>query len=113
MPRDVSGTATGTTDAAGTVMLTIPGPHRTGTRWSISSLTIESTRATTGGYPSASVYRSIVARSALIGTARTADTVTFDGQGDWLLPGDQLIAVIENAEPSTRATVNLYASELP
>lgn len=92
--------------------LQIPGPHRTGTRWSINSATIESTRAAIG-FPTASLYRSIVAASALIGTSRSADAVTFDGQGDWLLPGDQLIAVIEGAEPSTRATLNIYASELP
>lgn len=113
MPRDVSGTASGLTAADGSITLTIPGPHRIGTRWSISSLTVESTRAVAAGFPTAAVYRSAVIRSALLGKSRTADAVTFDGQGDWLLPGDQLLIVIENTEPASRATVNLYAQELP
>ncbi len=113
MPRDVSGTATGITDATGSITLTIPGPHRPGTRWSISSMTVESERDPAAGFPTAAVYRSAVIRSALLGSSRSADAVTFDGQGDWLLPGDQLLVVIEGALPATRATVNLYASEQP
>ena len=113
MARDVNETGRATVDASGTATVIVRGPHRTLTRWQLVTVTIQSTRVGDGTYPTAKVYRSLVADAAVIGTSRAADAVTFDASGDWLLPGDQLVVVVEGASPGTLATVNLFARELP
>lgn len=111
--REVGTSATGTTTASGTVTLSIPGPHRIGTRWDLRTLVVQSERVGDGTYPTATVYRSIATPSAAIGTSRAADRVTFDASGDWLLPGDSLLVVIEGAAASSTATATLAAIEAP
>ena len=108
--RDVSVSARGTTDAAGSVTLSLPGPHRPLSRWNLTSLVVTSD-ATGSALPTAKVYRSIIARSSLLGTSRSADAVTFETDGDYLQPADSLFIVIEGAEPGTVAVANLYAIE--
>jgi hypothetical protein len=111
--RDVHETGTATVAAAGTATVTIEGPHRTSTRWNLRTVVVASTRAGTGGYPTAAVYRGAAVPSLLLGESRTADKVTFDASTDVMLPGDSLIVVIGNAEPGSLVVVNLYATELP
>lgn len=110
--REASTSARGTTDASGAVTLSLPGPHRMGTKWQLRTLTLTSSRAGDGTYPTASIYRSIVSPSYLIGTSRAADRVTFDASGDWLLPGDALLVRIEGTAPATAATAALAAIEV-
>lgn len=107
--REVTTSARGTTDAAGSVTLSMAGPIRVSDRWELRTLTVTSERVGDGTYPTASVYRSIVSPAYLIGTSRAADRVTFAAEGDWLLPGDSLLVVIEGAAPSTVATASLSA----
>lgn len=113
MARDVGETATATTDGAGRAVLVIRGPHRTGTSWRLTSLVITSTRVGDGSYPTADLYRSLIADSQLIGSSRAADRVTFSGDNDWLKPGDQMLIVVQGAAPGTQATANLYGTEYP
>lgn len=89
--------------------MSLPGPIRHGYRWELKTLTVTSDRVGDGSYPTASVYRSIVSPSYLIGTSRAADRVTFAADGDWLLAGDSLLVLIEGAAPGTVAYVSLAA----
>lgn len=109
--RDVSESATGTTGLDGSALLVIRGPHRNLSRWSLQSLVVTSTRPTAGGYPIARVYRSTVSDATLLGISRAADKVTFDALGGWLLQGDQLLVIVDGAEPGQPVHANLFASE--
>lgn len=109
--RDVAESGRGTVGVDGSAIVALRGPHRNLSRWSLSSVVVTSTPPTGGGYPTARVYRSTVSDATLLGLSRAADRVTFDATGDWLHQGDQLIVIVENAEPATAVTVNLYATE--
>jgi hypothetical protein len=111
--RDVHETSTATVAGDGSATVNIAGPHRTGTRWELRTVVVASTRASTGGYPTAAVYRGAAVPSLLLGESRTADKVTFDATTDVLFPGDTLLVVLADAEPGSTAVVNLYARELP
>lgn len=75
-------------------------------------MVVTSERVGDGTYPTATVYRSIVSPSLAIGTSRAADRVTFDASGDWLLPGDSLIVVVEGAAAASTAAASLAAVEV-
>lgn len=111
MSREVRQTAQGVASGSGTVTLNIPGPHRIGYRWNLSTVVISSSRAATG-YPSAAVYLSAVVPSALLGESRTADKVTFDASTDVMRPGDRLIIVMTNVLAGSPVVVNLFAVEV-
>jgi hypothetical protein len=98
-------------DAAGVATVIVRGPHRTGTRWALRTVVVVSQRVGDGTYPVATVYRGVVDQHSALGTSRAADRVTFNAAGDWLLAGDQLIIVITNTAPATRAVVSLTAVE--
>lgn len=110
--REVTTSARGTTDAAGAVTLSLPGPIRPLDRWDLRTLTVTSELPGDGTFPTAEVYRSIVSPAYLIGTSRAADRVTFDASGDWLLAADSLLVVIEGAAPASSATATLSAIEV-
>lgn len=109
--REVTTSTRATTAADGSVTLALAGPHRVGTRWNLRTLVVTSDTVGDGTFPTAKVYRSVVSTSAIIGTSRAANAVTFDASGDWLLPGDQLLIVIENAAPTSTASATLSAVE--
>lgn len=111
MQRETSRSATAVVDATGSATLRIAGPIVAGSRWELRTLVLSSQRVGDGTYPTATVYRSIEAPPYAIGTSRAADQVTFNASGDWLLAGDSLIVVIEQAAPGTIAQCALSAIE--
>ncbi len=105
--------ATGSTvaDVAGdaTVIIQGPGPFA---RYELSSVVVSSTRAGTG-YPTATVYRSVISPSNRLGFSRIADADTFDADaGDVLLPGDSLVVVFANVLAGATCTVNAFGNQI-
>lgn len=111
MAREVLTGRSATVDGSGVALIIVPGPHRTATRWQLTSATLTSVALGDGTFPTARVYRSAVDPAFLMGTSRAADQVTFDATGDWLLPGDQVVVRVENCQPGSLAVFNLYALE--
>lgn len=113
MPREVITGGNATADGAGSALIVVAGPHRTATRWQLTSAVLTSTPVGDGTFPTARVYRSAINPANLMGTSRAADAVTFDASGDWLLPGDQLLVEIEQTSPGSVANFTLYGIEVP
>lgn len=110
--RTFSAAGSAMADPQGRALVTVRGPHRTGTTWVIGYAALQSTGAA-GGSPTAKLYRSFVHDSQLLGTSVVADADTMEGlPGDVLSPGDSLVVVFEALAPGTPAFVSLRGNEL-